>query len=158
MHNAFSDMVHVLFMCNVCTGSCPAVADQGYHGKFFFVLFLFFCFDFVPFAGDPRECRGDETYMNAFFTTCMVRPGWGATGNSGQELTRGCYAVKHKYHLPCPPPPLLQFFFCQHTDRKNVYRDEGVILSHICWGPGAPLPFSRPQTPPRPSPPPPPPP
>ena len=32
------------------------------------------------------------------------------------------------------------------------------ILSHICWGPGAPLPFSRPQTPLRPSPPPPPPP
>ena len=55
------------------------------------------------------------------------------------------------------PPPLLQFFFCQHTYRKNVYRDEGVILSHICWVPGGPLPFSRPQTPPRPSPPPPPP-
>ena len=47
------------------------------------------------------------------------------------------------YHAP---PPLLQFFFCQHTYRKNVYRDEGVILSLICWGPGAPLPFSRPQT------------
>ena len=55
------------------------------------------------------------------------------------------------YHAPPPP--------CQHTYRKNVYRDEWVILSHICWGPGGPLPFSRPQTPPpRPSPPPPPPP
>ena len=31
------------------------------------------------------------------------------------------------------------------------------MLSHICWGPGAPLPFSRPQTPPLdPAPPPPP--
>ena len=37
------------------------------------------------------------------------------------------------------------------TIRKNVERDEGVILSHICWGPGAPLPFSWPQTPPPPA-------
>ena len=48
------------------------------------------------------------------------------------------------YHAP---PPCCNFF-CQHTNCKNVYRDEGVILSHICWGLGAPLPFSRPQTPP----------
>ena len=54
------------------------------------------------------------------------------------------------YHAPPP----LAIFFCQHTYRKNVYRDEGVILSHICWGPGGPLPFSRPQTPPPPDPPP----
>ena len=79
----------------------------------------------------------------------MVRPGWGATGSSGRELTRGRYALKHKYHLPCPPPPCCNFF-CQHTCCKNVYRDEGVILSHICWDPGAPLLFSRPQTPPLP--------
>ena len=61
------------------------------------------------------------------------------------------------YHAPPPP---VAIFFCQHTYCKNVYRDEGVILSHICWGPGAPLPFSRPQTPPPPQtqPPPPPPP
>ena len=80
----------------------------------------------------------------------MVRLGWGATGNSGRELTRGCYALKHKYYLPCSPTPC-----CNPQYRKNVYHDEGVILSHICWGPGAPLPFSRPQTPPppRPSPP-----
>ena len=60
------------------------------------------------------------------------------------------------YHASPPPP--LAIFFCQHTYRKNVYRDEGVILSHICWGPGGPLPFSRPQTTPRTQPPPPPPP
>ena len=59
------------------------------------------------------------------------------------------------YHAPPPPP--VAIFFCQHTYRKNVYRDEGVILSHICWGPGGPLPFSRPQTPPQTQPPPPPP-
>ena len=52
------------------------------------------------------------------------------------------------YHAP---PPSCNFF-CQHTYRKNVYCDEGVILSHICWGPGGPLPFSRPQTPPPPPP------
>ena len=27
--------------------------DQGYHGK---VFFAFFCFDFILFAWDPREC------------------------------------------------------------------------------------------------------
>ena len=43
-----------------------------------------------------------------------------------------------------PPPPPVAIFFCQHTYRKNV-------LSHVCWGPGAPLPFSRPQTPPPPA-------
>ena len=48
------------------------------------------------------------------------------------------------------PPPPLAIFFGQHTYRKNVYRDEGVILSHICWGPDSPLPLSRPQTPPPP--------
>ena len=54
----------------------------------------------------------------------------------------------HKYTSTTPPTmpphPLWQIFFCQHTYRKNVQHDEGVILSHICWGPGAPLPFSRP--------------
>ena len=30
MHNAFSDMVHVLFLCNVCTGSCPAVVEKAW--------------------------------------------------------------------------------------------------------------------------------
>ena len=51
------------------------------------------------------------------------------------------------------PPPPFAIFFCQHTYCKNVYRDGGVILSRICWGPGAPLPFSRPQPPPPPPPP-----
>ena len=53
---------------------------------------------------------------------------------------------------PTKPPPPCCNLFCQHTYCKNVYREEGVILSRICWGPGAPLPFSRPQTHPRPSP------
>ena len=36
-------------------------------GQFLFLFFLpFFCFDFVPFVGDPRECRGDV----AFPPTC----------------------------------------------------------------------------------------
>ena len=115
-----------------------------------------YCAPCKPFPPSPP--KGFETYINSFFTTCMVRPGWGATGNSGRELTRGCCALKHKYHLPCPPPPPVAIFFCQHTYRKNVYRDEGVILIHICWGPAGPLPFRRPPPPPKTEPPPPPPP
>ena len=30
MHNVFSDMVHVLFLCNVCAGSCPAVVEKAW--------------------------------------------------------------------------------------------------------------------------------
>ena len=60
---------------------------------------------FVPFLGTPPSPpKGFETYMNSFFKTSMVRPGWGATGSSGRKLTRGCYALQHKYHLPSPPP------------------------------------------------------
>ena len=50
--------------------------------------------------------------------------------------------LKHKYHLPFAPTPPFANFFRQHTCHKNVQRDEGFILSLICWGPGAPLPFS----------------
>ena len=42
--------------------------------------------------------------------TPILSPLLWTTSNSGRELTWGCYAVKQKYHLPCPPPPLLQFF------------------------------------------------
>ena len=55
MHDAFSDMVHVLFLCNVCTGSCPAVADQGYHGKFFFFCFCFFALILSPLLEIPEN-------------------------------------------------------------------------------------------------------
>ena len=133
----------------VCGHSTCTHCGHVVRGENFFLKKMY-CARCKPFPTSPP--KGFETYINSFFTTCMVRPGWGATGNSGRELTRGCYALKHKYHLPCTPAPLLQFF-CQHTYRKNVYRDEGIILSHICWGPGGPLPFSRPQTPPPPPPP-----
>ena len=93
--------------------------------------------------------------MNSFAKTSMVRPGWGATGNSGPELTRGCYALKTQAPPTIPPPPVVAKFLCQYTYHKNVQRDEGVILSNICWGPGAPLPFSWPDPPPDPAPPPP---
>ena len=32
-------------------------------GNFFL---LFFCFDFVPFVGDPRECRGDVAFQPTY--------------------------------------------------------------------------------------------
>ena len=62
----------------------------------------------------PSPPKGFETYMYSFFTTCMVRLSWGAIGNSGRELTRGFYALKHKYHLPCSPPVAI-FFANIHT-------------------------------------------
>ena len=34
-------------------------------------------------------------------------------------LTRGCYALKQKYHLPSPPP-LLQFFLLLHLYLKVI--------------------------------------
>ena len=48
------------------------------------------------------------------------RPGWGASGNNGRELTLGCYALKHKYHLPCPPPPVAIFFVHIHTAKMSI--------------------------------------
>ena len=56
-----------------------------------------------PLLGTPKA------YINSILKKSMVRPGWGTIGNSGRELTRGCYALKQKYHLPYPPPPALKF-------------------------------------------------
>ena len=44
---------------------------------------------------------------------------------------------------------LLDFFFTPKYIPENDQRDEAVILSHICWGPGAP-PSGRPPSPPPP--------
>ena len=62
---------------------------------------------------------------------------------------------------PTPPPPSLPGFgwkMPDHGRRKNVYRDEGVILSHTCWGPGGPPLQPATDSPPQTQPPPPPPP
>ena len=49
-------------------------------GKFLFLfLLLFFCFDVVPFVGDPQECRGDVV------------------------MRRSSYAIFVWYEA-CPPP------------------------------------------------------
>ena len=59
---------------------------------------------------------GFGTYISLALKTSMVRPGRGATSNSGRGLTPGCYALKQKYHLPPPPPPrLVSIFVLQHT-------------------------------------------
>ena len=68
-------------------------------------------------APPPSPPKGFETYINSVFKTSMVWLGWGATSNSGQELTRGCYALKQKYHLPCLPPPLQISFPSIHTTK-----------------------------------------
>ena len=82
--------------------------------------------------------------MNSFVKRSIVWPGWGTIGNSGWEVTRGCYALKHKCHLQPPSPPRVANFLCQHTYHKDAHYDERVILSHFCGGLGAPLHFRSP--------------
>ena len=36
------------------------------------------------------------------------------------------------------PPPHVSIFFASTNIPQSDQRDEAVILSHICWGPGAP--------------------
>ena len=60
---------------------------------------------------------------------------WGAASNSGREWTRGCYALKQKYHSPCPPP--LQFFSLLHLYLKVI----SAISRHICRGVEPPRPL-----------------
>ena len=102
---------------------------------------------------------GFGTYINSALKTSMVRPGWGATSISGREWTRGCYALKQKYHLPCPPPPPPCFKkFSPTYMLRSDYRVEAVILCHVCQAMKPPPPpfLAAPLPPPRPTPPPPP--
>ena len=70
----------------------------------------------------------------------------------GQGLcSHFCYALQQKYHLPCPPP-LLQNFFIPTYVPQNDQRDRAVILRHLYWAPGA-SPSGRPPDPPPPTPP-----
>ena len=75
--------------------------------NFLLFFFLFLCFDFVPFVGDPRECRGDV----AFPPTCEPPLKAG--------VRQPILILSPLYHLPCPPPPRCKFF-CQYTYRKNA--------------------------------------
>ena len=68
----------------------------------------------------PAPPKGVERYINSVLKTSMVRPRWGATRNSGRELTRECYALQQKYHLPCPPPPPPLQFFCTNIHYLKV--------------------------------------
>ena len=74
----------------------------------------------------PCSSKGFEAYIKS------VR---GATGNRGQELTRGCCALRQS-----PPPPCFEISFTPTELLQNDHRDEAVILSQICWGPGPPPP------------------
>ena len=58
-----------------------------------------------------------------------------------------CYALKQKYHLPCPPP-LLQFFLLLHMYLKviSVMRRPFHTIYVGVWSP--PAPSSWPPTPP----------
>ena len=71
--------------------------------------------------------------MNSFVKTSMVRRGWGATGIGGRELTRGCYALKHKYHLPavahCCAPPVVNPF--RYADNIMELCHEHTLLATI---------------------------
>ena len=116
-----------------------------------FFFFLKNVVRLVPRPTPPAPPWGFETYINYVLKKGMFRPGWGATGKSGRELTRGCYALHQKYHLPCPPPCCKNFLPTYMP--QNDQHDEAVILIHTCCGPGAPPlpPAPRPR---RPSPPP----
>ena len=101
----------------VCGHSAYALCGHVVRGENFFLKKMY-CTRCKPFRPSPP--KGFETYINSFFTTCMVRPAWGATGNTGRELTRGCYALKHKYRVPCPPPPCCNFFSNIHAANMST--------------------------------------
>ena len=95
---------------------------------------FFFEKDVVHVVGTPPSPRSSKGFLNIHqlcLENSMVRPGWGATSNSGRELTRGCYALKQKYRLPCPPPPLLQYaiFLAPTYVPQSDQCDEAAISS-----------------------------
>ena len=48
---------------NPSGGSLPDYRqDQGHHGKFFLFFLFIWCFDFVPFAWDPRKSKLDVAF------------------------------------------------------------------------------------------------
>ena len=70
-----------------------------------------------PSGGNLQDSRLDKghhgkisVFFFFFFLLC----------NSGRELARGCYALKHKYHLPCRPPPVAIFFANIHTAKMST--------------------------------------
>ena len=87
-----------------------------------------------------------EAYINSMVKTSMVRPGWGATSNSGRELTQGCYVLKQKSHLPSPPQA------SKLLSPQIDQRDEPVILYFIFGSRSPPPPSGQhPEPPPPPS-------
>ena len=83
----------------------------------------------------------------------MVRPGWGTTCNSGHELTRGCYALEQKYHLPSPPPsPFKNFPQNTCLEVISAMRRSFYALYVRVWS--LPPPFVAAPGPPQPPPPP----
>ena len=75
--------------------------------------------------------------MNSIFKTSMVRRGWGATGNSGREWTRGC---------------LLQKIFANIHTTKMISAMRGHFKPHML-GSGCPPPLQLAPDPARPRPP-----
>ena len=70
-----------------------------------------------PPLAPPRVFKA---YINSVLKTSMIWPGWGAIGNSGRELTQGCYALKQKYHVPCPLPPSFENSFIPPCTLKMI--------------------------------------
>ena len=86
-------------------------------------------------AGSPCSSKGFRNIHQLCLENSIIRPEWGATSNSGRELTRGCYPFKQKYHLPCPPPPPpVAIFFAPTSVPQSDQRDEAAISHHICRG------------------------
>ena len=49
----------------------------------FHFFLLFFCFDFVPFVGDPQECRGDVAFPPTCGPALILSPLLGTPENAG---------------------------------------------------------------------------
>ena len=131
--------------------------------------------DFVPFFWGPLRTQGyvaillnsrpprrhgSSNHFKGFrsvnTSTPSRRQAWFGLGGAPLPTVAGnwvCYALKQKYHQPPPPAPWFKISFTPTNMPQNDPCDEAVILSHICWGPGASTPSGHPPDPPDPPPP-----
>ena len=128
----------------MCTGhsACPRCGHVVRREEFFKKKKV------VRVLQPPPPPKGFETYINSIFKTSMARPRWGPTSNNGRELTWRCYALKQKYHLPCPPPPCCKFFVPTYIPQSEA-RCGGHFKPYML-GSGCPPPLQLDQDPPPP--------
>ena len=77
--------------------------------------------DFLPLGGSPRMQGLCSISAHLWAKSDFV------------PLCLGCYALKQKYHLPCPPPRVV-IFFCSYICTSSDQRDEATISRHVFRG------------------------